>query len=848
MNFNRQEIEYHCQLFCHLAYKADPNGYLAVQVYGAQTTVWSYRPSQWKAMVDQIMTYGGVPGVNIGMPPVTFQGVGDRTKSTVRKVFGLFTEADDPETKPARPPNYIVESSPGHFHHVHFFDQPLSQEEAQKLADAMKRVTKAQGQGNTVNCIRIPGTCNSKYESLSLVRVHQPWDQKTTTPAEMHEAIGPAPEAPRVAAFRYDSAAAPKPANSEPPPSVEDMIAYCVKVRDAGPGEWVNNVWTLDPHAYDGDPQDTAEMLARKRQFGYFGRLDPYWRSIHAIRRAYGDSPDAVRIIDIFKDSRPDKYDDNMCQTLADIDNPPTIGAIIRASNDLDRAESRDRAKEVLQEAVAQLQTAPPLAPDGTVTKVLPAQTIVTPDGQVVDVPEQTVTYHSMLPPKGGAVPGPGGVPDFDIPEAEDTLALHFINAAGYSLRHVPLWGKWYIWNGRQWAKDEVTSVFDLIRKHVRQHAKMARDQAKMASAQKIAAVERLARTDQRVAVTHDVWDANPWILNTPGGIVDLRTGKLFAAAPEAHCTKITAVAPFGDCPIFKAFLHTVTGGNADLIAYIRRILGYCLTGVVSEEELYFLYGLGANGKSVLLNIVRFILHDYATVAPMDALMDRQNEEHKTELADLMGARAVIASETEEGRHWAEAKVKRLTGSDPIKARFMRQDFFEFMPQFKLLIAGNHQPRLRTVDEAIKRRIRMLPFTVTIPEAERDKGLTDKLKAEAGGILSWCVEGCMEWQRVGMQVPTIVTAMTEEYLHTQDSVANWIEAKCSLVRDAQTPRDSLYQSYSAWADWSRERRMSNREFYAAMERKFAPYRLKTGERGFVGIIVNLPAPPPMPQR
>jgi putative DNA primase/helicase len=186
-------------------------------------------------------------------------------------------------------------------------------------------------------------------------------------------------------------------------------------------------------------------------------------------------------------------------------------------------------------------------------------------------------------------------------------------------------------------------------------------------------------------------------------------------------------------------------------MAYLQLMVGYCLTGVTSEHALFFLYGTGANGKSVFVNVLTTILGDYAANAPMDTFMEARTDRHPTDLAGLRGARFVSSIETEQGRRWNESKVKAITGGDKVSARFMRQDFFEYVPQFKLVIAGNHKPSIRNVDEAMKRRLHLIPFTVTIPPERRDGRLTEKLLKERDGILAWAVEGCSLWQRHGLK-------------------------------------------------------------------------------------------------
>ena len=241
--------------------------------------------------------------------------------------------------------------------------------------------------------------------------------------------------------------------------------------------------------------------------------------------------------------------------------------------------------------------------------------------------------------------------------------------------------------------------------------------------------------------------------LNTPEGIVDLRTGKMRPTRIDDYVTKITAVAPDGDCPTWHGFMRRITNNDQELIDFLQRVLGYSLTGVTIEHALFFLYGTGANGKSVLLSTVAGILADYHTTAAIETFTVSKSERHPTDLAHLRGARLVTASETEEGHPWAEARIKYLTGGDKIAARFMRQDFFEFIPSFKLIIAGNHKPGLRSVDEAIRRRLHLIPFSITIPSAERDPQLLERLKAEWPGILSWMIQGCRDWRSIGLQPP-----------------------------------------------------------------------------------------------
>jgi len=415
---------------------------------------------------------------------------------------------------------------------------------------------------------------------------------------------------------------------------------------------------------------------------------------------------------------------------------------------------------------------------------------------------------------------GPKDV-DVDVPPqyADEALALRFSDTHEDDLRFVNLWGRWLRWDGQRWQIDETLEAYDLSRAIVRQasseslakngNLKLA---STIASAKTVSAIERLARADRRHATRTQDWDANPWLLNTPGGTVDLATGQLHSHERADLITKITAVAPGGDCPLWLKFLGRVFNGDAGLISFAQRMLGYSLTGSIRDHALFFLYGTGGNGKGVFLNTWHRIMADYSCVASMETFVASKTERHPTDLAMLRGARAVIAQETEDGQRWAKSRIKNLTGGDPISARFMRQDFFTFEPSFKLMIAGNHKPSLRNVDEAVRRRFNLIPFTVTIPKAERDPHLPEKLEAEWPGILAWATEGCLEWQRIGLAPPPAVVDATEEYLADEDGLGRFLDERCQtgdllIMAEVQT-------LFAAWREWCAE----NNEFAGSTKR------------------------------
>jgi putative DNA primase/helicase len=331
-------------------------------------------------------------------------------------------------------------------------------------------------------------------------------------------------------------------------------------------------------------------------------------------------------------------------------------------------------------------------------------------------------------------------------------------------------------------------------------------------------------------------------LLNTPGGIINLRSGKKSAQPADAYLTKVTTVTPQeGPTPVWEAFLLRVTGGDDKLVAFLRRMAGYCLTGSTKAHALFFMYGVGANGKSTFINALTGCLGEYHRTAPVETFTASAQDRHPTDLAGLRGARLVTAVETDEGRRWNESKIKTLTGGDKIAARFMRQDFFEFEPQFKLLFAGNHKPGLQSVDEAIRRRIHLIPFTVTIPPEERDEALAERLRAEWPGILAWAIAGCVEWQESGLAPPEAVTAATSSYFEAEDAIAAWIDERCQRRPNAWESSSRLFSSWRDWADKAGEPAGSMKRFVQRLENQgFKPRRQATG-RGFDELALLPPA-------
>jgi putative DNA primase/helicase len=290
--------------------------------------------------------------------------------------------------------------------------------------------------------------------------------------------------------------------------------------------------------------------------------------------------------------------------------------------------------------------------------------------------------------------------------------------------------------------------------------------------------------------------------------------------------TKVTAVAPGGDCPRWQDFLLEIVQGDPELAAYIQRWAGYMLTGETREHAFLCVSGPGGNGKSLLVNTLARVLGDYAATAPMETFMATTGDRHPTDLAGLRGARLVMAQETEAGRALAEAKIKTLTGGDPVSARFMRGNFFEYVPAFKLVLVGNHRPVIRNPDDALRRRLHLLPLT--FKPARPDVALEHALRAEAAGILRWAVDGCLEWQAKGLGMPAAVKAATGDYFADQDLPAQWLAERCVAEARSSAPSSALFRDWTAWCAERSEQPWDIKWFSAVVERHYAKERARTG--------------------
>ncbi|MEX2149077.1 MAG: phage/plasmid primase, P4 family [Steroidobacteraceae bacterium] len=441
---------------------------------------------------------------------------------------------------------------------------------------------------------------------------------------------------------------------------------------------------------------------------------------------------------------------------------------------------------------------------------------------------------------------GPTVIVDSDMANAA-RLARRY----GDRIRYTPERG-FLLYDGRRWAPDEkavqvqalakqtVLSIFDDIRdappaeqKELFRHAR--RSQSKNA----IDAMVWLARSEHGIPARLIEFDVDPWLLNVANGTLDLRGQTRFRPHSRADLiSRITEVPydPEAECELWDAFLWHVTGQSEELYGYLRRFIGYSLTGLTSEQALHFLYGLGANGKTVLCEIVIELLGDYAITASPDLVMARRYTGIPNDVARLRGVRVAMMNETSQGGRFDEAKLKDLTGGDRLSGRFLREEFFDFRPTHKLVIRGNHKPAICGTDEGIWRRLRLVPFAVQIPSEQQDAGLIEKLRAELPGILRWAVAGCLEWQQTGLNPPAVVMEAVRKYREESDVLGRFIAECCNERKLGQVKSSAFFTRYQAFCEQAGERWIPSRDLPAEMERRGFVYKRGTaGTRLYVGI-------------
>jgi putative DNA primase/helicase len=426
---------------------------------------------------------------------------------------------------------------------------------------------------------------------------------------------------------------------------------------------------------------------------------------------------------------------------------------------------------------------------------------------------------------------------------SEDETAIQFARAYAGQLRFDHTRETWFYWADSHWKTDSKSIVVELARRFVRSLAGHVTGKSKEAMGRAAFAerVERVARTSTLLAVDSSDWDADDFKLGTPDGTVNLKSGVLMPADPADLITKTALVSPSRteDCPRWLKFLDEATRGDVELITFLKRFCGYSLTGSIREHKLAFIHGPGGNGKSVFANVVSAILGSYATIVPLEALTASKSPRHETEIALLAGSRLATATETEDGRGWAEARLKQLTGGDMLTARFMHQDYFRFRPTFKLLIIGNYKPELRNVDAAIRRRMNVVEFKHVPPVP--DMTLEPKLIAEAPAILRWMINGAVDWQGAGLLCPKSVVDATATYLASQDTFGQWLAECCETDPTFSEPGGELWAAWEAYATSAGELPGSQKGFSGKLQSRGYSTKRTTGARLYVGLRLKIRA-------
>ncbi|HDR7391248.1 TPA: DNA primase [Bacillus toyonensis] len=417
---------------------------------------------------------------------------------------------------------------------------------------------------------------------------------------------------------------------------------------------------------------------------------------------------------------------------------------------------------------------------------------------------------------------------------------------------------EWLIWNGKHWHEDSKRQIEAITAKTLRAiygeakatedkyQSKLLHDWAKKCERRSIR-INSILDVRPMVSVKKKELDSHNFLFNCDNGVIDLKTGELLPHDRDLLLTKLSPIKydKNADCPNWKAFMESIfktPAGKPDyeLIKYLQKAIGYSLTGVTKEQVMFFLFGNGRNGKSTFINIIQDLLGDYGRQTNSDTFLKKRNDSGiNNDVARLDGARFVSAVESEEGQQLSEALVKQITGGEKMSARFLRQEYFEFTPEFKVFFTTNHKPIVKGSDEGIWRRIMLIPFTVTIPKDKIDYDLPDKLAKEMPGVLRWAVEGCMKWQTEGLRAPEAVKAATAEYREDMDILAPFIEENCTVNSSVRIEAKSLYENYTKWCYQNNELELKNRAFYRQLEIRGFKKEKGTGNKNFIlGITLN----------
>jgi putative DNA primase/helicase len=429
--------------------------------------------------------------------------------------------------------------------------------------------------------------------------------------------------------------------------------------------------------------------------------------------------------------------------------------------------------------------------------------------------------------------------------------ADRFVDQFGELVRYLPQRKAWLLWNDSYWAVDITNRVKDFATQTARniynevaaindntERTELVKWAKVSQAAPRINSLIELAKCNQTIATDLDELDSDPWLFNCANGTINLKTGDFYEAKPSDLITKSSPVIydPNASCPIWHKFLNRAFGQDGALIEFMQRATGYSFTGIINDEALFFLYGSGANGKSTFLETIMYMLSDYTIKLGLESLLKKGNGGGiPNDIARLKGARLCVSSEIDQDGRFNESKLKDLASRDTITARFLHGEFFDFRQSHKLWVFGNHRPVIHGNDDGIWRRIKLVPFNVTIPDDEKDHELDVKLRGELSGIFNWVLSGCKQWQQVGLAVPDSVNAATAHYRDEMDIISNFINETCNLNQSAVVKANCLQISYKNWCNDNGHKPLSSSSLRQQLGSKGIKHHRKSAGSEYQGL-------------
>jgi putative DNA primase/helicase len=391
---------------------------------------------------------------------------------------------------------------------------------------------------------------------------------------------------------------------------------------------------------------------------------------------------------------------------------------------------------------------------------------------------------------------------------------------------------QWLIWNGGKWEWDHTEKIRIFADKTIAELIKQAASNTD--SSKRTQRIKQLLSFQNNPRITGMIHEAQPllpidakkldtdnWLLNTPQGTIDLKTGKFRKHIRTDYITKSILVAydAKAQYPIWESFLIDIMMGNIEMIRYLQKAVGYCLTGDTSEQCIFILYGFGDNGKSTFQTTIMQILGEFAMQTATETLLTKKFDSIPCDLARLRGSRMVAAAENDIGRRFSESLIKQITGGDEITGRQLYKDPIQYKPTYKIFLSTNHRPVVIESTHAIWRRMRLIPFNFIVPSERKDKHLPDKLALESSGILNWAIEGCLLWQKEGLDPPLEVKNATATYREDMDLLAGFLHDRCELDVSFKSPASDLYLNYKSWCGSNSEESMSQKSFGSILAEK-----------------------------